>query len=186
MIIVSSCGTARYFQQTAENVNFDQYKTYAFLPDVDTAEFAAYNSGIVQENTVKYIREEMDQRGFELDAENPDLLILPHFMFKRKYKTVYTPTNATYDYWTPGFYVNPWFGYYYPGYVGVGRIDGEGMKEIEYTEGSMVIDVIENKVGHRLLWRGWSTARINPNTFTHDVRYYINGIFEKFPVEEKK
>lgn len=186
LVAISSCGTARYFQQTADNVDFGKYKTFAFLPRTDTAEFSLYNSGIVQENTVKDISGEMERRGFKLDAENPDLLILPHFMFERKHQTVYDPVYPNYDYWYPGFYVNPWFGYYFPGYVGISKIDGAGIRQIDYTEGTMVIDVIENADGHRLIWRGWSNDRINPNTFTHEVGYYINHIFEKFPVEEKE
>ena len=186
LLIFSSCGTARYYQQTADNANFGQYETYAFLPASDTTEFSVYNSGIVQENTVNAINEEMKQRGFTLDSENPDLLILTHYMFDRRMEKVYNPAYSTYDYWHPGFYVNPWYDYYYPGYVGITRIDGPGMRQIKYTEGTMVIDVIENKESHRLLWRGWSEDVINPNTFTHEVGYYINRIFQKFPVKESE
>jgi hypothetical protein len=180
----SACGTAKYYQQTAENVNFNEYKTYAFLPPSDTSEFSVYNSGIVQEETVQNIKEQMNARGYELDAEDPDLLVLPHFLFERRTETVYDPVYPTYDYWFPGFYVNPWYVYYYPGYTAIPRIDGAGMREVNYTEGTIVIDIVENRDGHKLIWRGWSEDRINPNTFTREIDTYINQIFEKFPIDE--
>ncbi len=186
LVLATSCGTARYYQQTAADVDFKKYKTFAFLPREDTAEFSLYNSEIVQEHTTKFITEEMKQRGFMLDADDPDLLVLSHFMFERKYQQIYEPIYPTYSYWYPGFYVYPWYPYYYPGYNGIPEVDGDGMREIAYTEGTMVIDVIENKDGHRLIWRGWTEDRINPQVFSREVGFYINRIFKKFPVKENK
>ena len=184
ILFLAGCATAVYNYQAAENVDFQQFETYAFLPDVDTNHFSVLDSEIVHEKTLESIKEEMDQRGYTLDTDVPDLLILPHYLFSREKELIYDPIYPTYDYYYPGFIITPWHRYYYAGYHTIPRINGPGWREVRYTEGTIVVDII-NTENNRLIFRGWSEDRIDPRSFTRDVEYYIENIFKNYPVKER-
>lgn len=180
---IVSCGTAKYNSQVAEDVNFNEFETFAILPENDTNDFSVYDSEIVRDKTMKNVKAEMMQRGYDLDTENPDLLVMIHYMFSREKETIYDPIYPTYDYYTPGFVVTPWNTFYYVDFRTIPRIYGDGFREVKYTEGTIVIDVI-NAGNSKLLWRGWSEDRVDPLTFTEDIRIYIENIFDNYPIKE--
>ncbi|MCF8234243.1 MAG: DUF4136 domain-containing protein [Bacteroidales bacterium] len=184
VLFFGACVTGSYNYQVAENVNFNKFKTFAFLPDNDTADFSVYDSEIVQDKTMAGIREEMRERGYTLDPENPDLLVMTHYMFERETDTYYNPVYPSYDYYYPGLVIDPWYSYYYVGFNTIPQISGPGWGQINYTEGTLVVDVI-NAENNKLLWRGWSKDRINPKRFTQKIKTYIERIFEKYPVEDQ-
>ena len=86
----------------------------------------------------------MQARGYELDNINPDLLVNLKTMYREEEEIVNTGCPATYPYYSTGFYtpttVAP---YYYTGYAGIPQVTGTGIREVEYTEGTFVVDVIE-------------------------------------------
>lgn len=182
-LLLGGCTTARYSYQVSENVDFTDFETYAILPANDTMGFSVYKSDIIHEKTVANIREEMSERGYSLETEDPDLLVLPHYMFEEQSELYYDPIYPPYTYWYPGWVVTPWYPYYYMGYQAVPSIDGTGYRQIEYTEGTIVIDVI-NQETNKLLWRGWSEDRVDPRRFTDDISMYVENIFETYPVND--
>ena len=183
VLFLAACQTARYNSQVAEDVIYANFDTYAFLPDNDTVEFSIYDSEIVYDKTVAKVKEEMDQRGYRLDPENPDLLIMIHYMFERDTERVYDPLYPSYSYYYPGFVVSPWFSYYYIGFNSIPEIYGPGWKQVKYTEGTIAVDIIREE-DQKLIWRGWSEDRINPRTFTSDIQRYIEKIFNQYPVDD--
>lgn len=61
VLLAVSCSPSVYFDQSP-TVNFATYKTYAFLPKVDTARVSIYNSGIIDELIHKSIVAELNRR----------------------------------------------------------------------------------------------------------------------------
>lgn len=183
-VILGYCSTAFYNYQVADDADFGEYETFAFLPDNDTSEFSVYNSQIVKDKTMRSIQDEMTDRGFSLNNEDPDLLIYLHYLFSRGTEMVYDPVSPSYSYYIPGLIITPWNTFYYVDYATVPRIDGNGLREVQYTEGTIAVDVIDAET-NKLLWRGWSEDRIDPQSFTKDVQKYIENIFKNFPVEER-
>ena len=93
---------------------------------------------------------------------------------------------STYDYYTPGFYtpttLDP---YYYTGYATIPTVTGTGIREVEYTEGTFVVDVIDAK-DNQIVWRGWSETPVDPEDLDTSIRNYIDNIFEEYPVEAEE
>lgn len=163
------------------SVNFDAYETFAYLPSGDSSEFRS----VIEKKAINEVSQEMDVRGYELDTRNPDLLVLVKTMFEEEERVSRDPYFTTYDYYYPGFYgagaVEP---IYYENYAAIPRITpyGGAIREIEYTEGTFVVDVIDAS-NNQIVWRGWSETPVDKSNLDESIRSYIDNIFEEYPVE---
>ena len=202
LFILSACGpTTTVYSDKLQGVNFSQFQTYAILPIVDSASSSLYHNAILEQNLVNSINREMRVRGYVLDTENPDILVNLHLKLKDKEETVMEryPLTSTYDYYTPVTdpltvdpgVVYPPLGpqytapYYYPYYNRVTTVYGTELKEIEYTQGTVVIDIIRSSDNH-LIWRGWSQEIIQPDIATSELQYVVEQIYTEYPVAENK
>ncbi|MGI8891942.1 MAG: DUF4136 domain-containing protein, partial [Bacteroidia bacterium] len=167
----------------------------------DSASNSLYHNAILEQNLIMSIDREMKARGYTLDNANPDVLVNLHLKLKDKQETVVNryPLTSTYNYYTPltnpnaidPRTVHPQLGaqytgsYYYPQYQRISTVYGTEMREIEYTEGTVVIDLIRTDDSY-LIWRGWSQETINPNAATSDLQFVVEQIFREYPVKERK
>lgn len=186
LLLISSlaCTTAPVvYTDTAPNVNFTTYETYAYLPSGENDEARS----ILTQKIIDEVTQEMEARGYELDNQNPDLLVNVKTMYEEEEELVRTGSYpATYDYYVPGFYtpttINP---YYYTGYATIPRVTGTGIREVAYTEGTFVVDIIDRE-DNRILWRGWSETPVDRMNLSRSIRAYIDNIFEEYPVEAQE
>lgn len=126
----------------------------------------------------------MAVRGYSINVENPDLLILTHTMFQEREEYVRTPVYSSYSYFGPGFYAGPWYNYYYLGYTSIPQVVGYDIEKIDYVEGRIVIDIIDRKE-NKVVWRGWSKGeKDDPKEVQEDLKETIDEIFEEYPVKE--
>jgi hypothetical protein len=185
--IFNNCTTTTHiYSDSVKGTDFTKYKTYAWLPGKkDTATKSVLNNEIVQQNIRQRVNMEMENRGFKLDTTKPDVLVLVHTMFEQKKDVVQTPLYSSYDYFYPGFYTGIWYPYYYGYYYNVPRVVGYDIREVQYTEGTIVIDIIDREK-NTLVWRGWAENRISkPDEFQKTLGSKIGKIFEKYPVQSK-
>ncbi|MFN6946803.1 MAG: DUF4136 domain-containing protein [Cytophagaceae bacterium] len=60
---------------------------------------------------------------------------------------------------------------------------GEYIQTIPFTEGKIIIDVIDTEENN-LVWRGWSVGALDdPNTFKQNLPIMIHDIFSRYPVD---
>ncbi len=91
------------------------------------------------------------------------------------------PVYTNYSYYRPGFYVGPYYrNYIYNNYFTVPRIAGNGIQQVPYKEGTIVIDLIDRRT-NEIVWRGRAEDVVDPNNLDEELRLYVNAIFEKFP-----
>ena len=178
--LLTAC-SARVNTNELSGVDFSTYETFAYLPSGDSSEYRT----ILEKKVVKEVRQEMEARGYELNSQDPDLLILVKTMFEEEERLERDPVFTTYDYYAPGFYAagaqDP---IYYPNYNAIPRItpyDG-AIQEIEYTEGTFVVDVIDAST-NQIIWRGWSETPVDRAFLDESIRNYIDNIYEEYPVE---
>ena len=74
--------------------------------------------------------------------------------------------------------------YHYTGYTGIGTVTGTGIQEVEYTEGTFVVDVIEANGANEIIWRGWSETPVDPGEVDENIREYVDNIFDEYPVDD--
>lgn len=198
--VIWGCSPAStVYSDQLQGVDFNQFRTYAVLPVVDTASNSLYHNAILEQNLIASIDREMTARGYTLDRENPDVLVNLHLKLRDRQETVVNryPLTSTYDYYSPALdptlntQIHPQLGpqytgtYYYPHYQRISTIYGTEMRQIEYTEGTVVIDLIRTNDSY-LIWRSWSQETIDPNAATSDLQFVVEQIFREYPVKERR
>lgn len=202
LLIISACSpAATVYSDQLQGVDFNQFRTYAVLPVIDSASNSLYHNAILEQNLIMSIDREMKTRGYTLDNTNPDVLVNLHLKLQDRQQTVVNryPLTSTYNYYTPltdpnavdPRTVHPQLGaqytgsYYYPQYQSISTVYGTEMRELEYTEGTVVIDLIRTSDSY-LIWRGWSQETVDPNAATSDLQFVVEQIFREYPVKERK
>lgn len=180
LLFLVNCGPTVTTTKTAD-VNLNNYKTYAWLPNGDSVESNRYDSKQLNEAIVSEVNKEMELRGFTLDRSNPDLLVLVHTMFDEETNVVRDPIYASYDYYAPNMYLDPYYNdYYYYDYNTVTRVVGYDIDKIQYTEGTLAIDLIDKKTNN-VVWRGRADGYVEPMNLRTEVQNYVEEIFEEYP-----
>ncbi|MEX0967848.1 MAG: DUF4136 domain-containing protein [Bacteroidia bacterium] len=184
LLFLGGCTGPVAYSERVSDLDYNQFSTYAWLPVTDTSISSVYHNEIVEQNLIEAANQEMESRGYELNTENPDILLLLHLNFEDKEEQVITtqPLYSTYDYYYTGYTPGLWHGtYYYPHYGGISRITSTHIQEIEYTQGQVVIDIIRQS-SNELIWRGWSQDVVEPQTANSDLVSMVKQIFEEYPV----
>lgn len=176
----SACSPVVYTDK-APDANFGSYQTYAMLPTGDNSQ----TNTIYTDKIIREINQEMQARGYELDNQNPDLLVNVKTMYDQEQELVTTGYYpATYDYYGADFYAPTTLApYYYTGYAGIPSIAGPDIRQVEYTQGTFVVDIIEAQGKNNIIWRGWSKTPVDPSNLDESIRSYVDNIFEEYPVE---
>lgn len=165
-ILVTSCSSVRVASDYDREVNFNQYKSYAFFkPGIDKAEI----SDLDKKRILRAIEAEMQRKGFT-KSENPDLLI-----------SIFTKTNENINIyqnnmmgWGYGWGWHPWYW-------------GSGFNTVNRTsEGTLYIDLIDAE-GKELVWQGMGTAALasDVNKKQKRINEIVSEILEKYPPEIK-
>jgi Domain of unknown function (DUF4136) len=189
MTLLSACNVYNQINSTVDpTVNFDKYKTFAWLPDKADTVNSPYNNEIIRNNIRNYFSKEMTNRGFQADVEHPDLLLElgvknePHtirrvyddaYYYNRYYfrSIYYSPFARRYYYvfYPNYFYTNP-----YP------RVEFDS-----HINNSVTLSVIDAD-GHKLLWVGSVQADIyDPSIIQKDIHPAIIKLMKEFPVKPK-
>src|SRR5690606_24035043 len=160
-LIMGACSSIRVATDYDTNVDFNQYKTFAFYkPGIDKAEI----SDLDIKRILSSIQYELQSRGYTL-SENPDILVS---IFTKEVDRVNVYNNVG---WGWGWYGNPYWGM---GYNSVSRD----------TEGSLYIDLID-ATKKELVWQGKGTGSLITSgdiaRKEERIREFVKEILEPFP-----
>jgi len=164
---ITSCSTVQVASDYDQNVDFNQYKSFAFFkPGIDKADI----SDLDKKRILRAIEEEMMAKGFT-KSEEPDVLV-----------SIFTKTKENIN-----IYQNNRYGYgygwgWYPWYWGAGH------NTVNTTsEGTLYIDLIDSE-GKELVWQGMGTAALakEVNKKQERISEIVEKIFEKYPPGQVK
>lgn len=166
VIVLTSCSSVRVNQDYDKNVDFSQYKTYAYhKAGVDKVEI----SDLDKKRILRSIDEVMAAKGFT-KSETPDLLI--NFFTKEREQVDVNQFNMGWGYgWGWGW--NPWMW-------------GSNTSVNRYTEGTLTIDVIDAKK-KELIWQGQGEGVLTKNVDKKDekIKEFVSKILEQYPPQKK-
>lgn len=186
--VIAGCSTSKTYSDQVAGVNYDNYKTYAWVSPGTNDTSNDRNNVLDNEITYQNLRAEVDKamaaRGFTIDTKNPDLLLRLRTKFEDRMDIVRSPVYSSYNYyWYPGSPVGAWNPYYYGGYYSAPYVTGYEYDDVYYVEGSVTVDVIDRDQ-RRLIWKGWSDTDLSSQK---DIKYMyrdVEKIFNKFPVDK--
>lgn len=155
-VIMTSCSTVKVASDYDQQVNFDQYETYAFYkPGIDRADI----SDLDKKRILRAIEDEMAAKGLT-KSEDPDLLVS---IFTKTKENINVYQNNMMG-WGYGWGWNPWFW-------------GAGPNTVNRTsEGTLYIDFIDAEE-KELVWQGMGTAALAKDVDKKQKR--INEIVRK-------
>lgn len=166
LFILTSCSSVRVNADYDKNINFSQYKTYAFHKSgIDKAEI----SDLDKKRILRAIDAQMTAKGFT-KSETPDLLV--NIFTKEREKV---DVNTYYNGWGYGWSYG-WNPYLWGGRTYVSSS----------TEGTLFIDLIDAK-SKELIWQGIGTGYLSHNTEKKDERAneFVTQILSQFPPQKK-
>lgn len=179
-MLFAGCGSNKTAKKNPE-VNMNVYSSYAFLPNKDTIKTSDYNNRWINERVIEEISDKMKDLDYRLDREQPDLLIYYHLMMDEATIVNATPVYTNYSYYKPGYYVGPYYKEVaYNNYFTIQRLSGENINQVDYREGTLVIDFIDGKT-NEIIWRGTAKDVISAGDLETEIKTYVAGIFENFP-----
>ncbi|MDO6596082.1 DUF4136 domain-containing protein [Oceanihabitans sp. 2_MG-2023] len=160
LVISTSCNSVRVASDYDRQVNFNNFKTFAFFKTgIDKAEI----NDLDKRRILRAIESELLAKGFT-KSENPDLLV-SIFTKSREKINVYNNNNfGPYGY---GWGWSPW---YWNNYNTVSKS----------TEGILYIDLIEASK-KELVWQGQGTGYLSQNKKEERIQEFVTKIMEKYP-----
>lgn len=161
-ILFSSCSSVRVIADYDKQVNFNEFKTFAFYkPGIDKAEI----SDLDKRRILKAIETQLIAKGFT-KSENPDLLVSIIASAQEKidvYNNFYGGAGWGWG-WNPYFYGN---------YNTVSTS----------TEGVLYIDLIDASK-KELVWQGQGVGYLNFNNVDKKedrIKEFVSQILERYP-----
>ena len=165
--ILSSCNSIRVSSDYNEEINFTEFKTYAFSKSgIDKVEI----NDIDKKRILRAIDVELYNKGYRKSSIEPDFLI--NFFTKTNKKIDYYPSNNYYGYAVPyggmGHYASSWY-----------------LNSFSYNEGVLFIDIIDRNK-NELVWQGIGKGYIyndKPDNKNEKIKAMVNKILLQFPPE---
>lgn len=181
ILLLTSCGP-RVQTVNPEDKSLDNYNTFAFLPNTNPeVPDKNYNDEEVNEIIVETVNDNMKRKGFEMDRDNPDLLVLISASTNTEVTTTADPVYATYPYNTTITRVSPFYRpYTYRGYATYTGIIGYDTNTRQYKDGTVVIDLIDRDT-KETVWKGVARDEIYSQTDTGAILSLVDELFEEMP-----
>jgi hypothetical protein len=178
-----------YQSEKTPGIDFNNYKTYAWLPTKDTSFTKLANKKSVELALAQAVSQQLNMRGMQFDSLTPDCLFTYTLVLTKTYQVgqepppVYAPqsnTGALPGQYNMYYYVPASTAYYNPDlYQG-------SMKVTTFRDGTLVIDMIDRKT-NKIIWRTDAQGKVDENE-RKGVRPTINEIvpimFKKFPIKK--
>ena len=166
-----------------ESTNMTMFHSYKFVDGgSDTIENKNFNplykSSLVDKALHDEIEKQLNSRGLIKKNKSPEMLVAYHTYAQEKEGA----GNAHYPmmYGGLGWQYYPWGANQQIGYW-----DGYNNAAFQYTEGTLIVDIINAKT-KVLVWRGSvSDAVTNPEDLHNKATAAVKQIFKKFPLKEK-
>jgi hypothetical protein len=162
LFAITSCSSIKVYSDFDKNVDFSQYKTYAFHKrGIDRLEI----SELDKKRILHAIDNELGKKGM-IKSENPDLLI--NILTKERERVDVNQYNAGWGYgWRYGWNPYLWGGQTYVS---------------TSTEGTLYIDLIDARK-KELVWQGEGVGYLTENRDKKEqqINEFVAKILEQFP-----
>ncbi len=157
IVAIAGCSSTQIRTDYDQFATFRGLRTYAWIEeDASRGTNPSINNPLVDRRIRNAVDSELIRRGYQrVSSGNPDFRIRYHVIGTDK---VEIQSGSSY-------------GYYRYGY-------GNDVYSYEYTEGTLVIDIIDGK-DNRLIWRGWARKALDDNPHPEQVDMYVRQAVQK-------
>ncbi|MGH2623316.1 MAG: DUF4136 domain-containing protein [Sphingobacterium sp.] len=173
VFVIASCGGYKYNTTRVQSLDFSQYKTYGWLPPVDSLSKNYFTNDIARENILSAANQELERRGLTYSKENPEILFRYVTIVNNKSRMVYN--NSMYAGWG-----RPW-GFGFGWGWGMGPSYPIGKEKVRYSH--LIIEAIDRK-SDAVIWQARGSGQINtPEKSINKLPEVVKGIFKEYPIK---
>lgn len=174
--MLSSCSTQQYHTTRIETQDFARYKTYGWLPPVDSLSKDYFNNDIAKSNILTSANKEIEARGLTYSKDNPDILFRYITIVNNKSRMVYS--SPYYGGWGgPWGWYRPWgfYGGFHGGSFPVGK------EKVRYSH--IIVEAVDRS-SNSVVWQARGTGEVNvPEKAINKLPKIIEGIFKQYPIK---
>ncbi len=180
LLILGSCASYNYHTTRQQSTDFNQYRTYGWLPPVDSLSKDYFTNDIAKGNILTTANKELETRGLSYTKENPDILFRYIAIVNNKSRLVYgSPYYGGFGWGGPWGWYRPW-GYY--GYYGGSYPVGK--ERVRY--GHIILEAIDRRT-NAVIWQARGSGQIDvPEKAINDLPKVVTGIMKEYPVPVQK
>lgn len=179
LLVLASCSSNRYHTTRVQNLDFTQYKTYGWLPPVDSLSKDYFSNDIAKHNIMTTANKEIEDRGLTYTKENPDVLFRYVAIVNNKSRMIYSSYHNGFGWGGPWGWYRPWgyYGFYSPSYP-------VGKERIRY--GHLILEAVDRNK-KTVIWQARGTTEVdNPEKAINGLPKLIQGIMKQYPLKINK
>jgi len=179
LLVLASCSSNRYHTTRVQNLDFTQYKTYGWLPPVDSLSKDYFSNDIAKHNIMTTANKEIEDRGLTYTKENPDVLFRYVAIVNNKSRMIYSSYHNGFRWGGPWGWYRPWgyYGFYSPSYP-------VGKERIRY--GHLILEAVDRNK-KTVIWQARGTTEVNnPEKAINGLPKLIQGIMKQYPLKINK
>ncbi len=164
LFLIASC-SPRFAVNTDRDpaVNLRAFQTFMVKDDYEPkGDFnPILNSPLNRDRIAGYINTALENRGYEMNQNQPDLIV-----------RFYTSVKEKQEVYNQGFN-NFWFNPFFPNNNTYTR---------NYEEGTLIVDILDAQT-EELIWQGWAVGEIDYSSdrYKERLKAKVMQIFENFP-----
>lgn len=177
-LLISSCSSYNYHTTRVQNLDFKQYRTYGWLPPIDSLSKDYYNNDIARHNIMSTANQQIENMGLVYSKENPDILFRYIAIVNNKNRMVYA-SPYHYGWGSPWGWYRPWgyYGMYSPHYP-------VGKEKVRY--GHLILEAVDRK-SNTVIWQARGSSQINsPEKAINDLPKVVQGVLKEYPIKTIK
>ena len=170
VFVALSCSSYQYHTTKMTGQDYSQYRTYGWLPPVDSLSKSYFDNDIAQNNIMNAVNQELQARGLTYTKDNPDLLFRYIVIVNNKSKTLYG-----------GYRYHPWGMWgYNPWMWGMGWNHPVGKER--YRAGHLIIEARERQTD-RVIWQARGSGEVrSPEAAINDLPEVVSNVMKQYPV----
>jgi len=178
---LASCSSVRYNTTKLQSLDFGQYRTYGWLPPVDSLSKNYFNNDIAKGNIITSANRELENKGLRYSKDDPDILFRYVSIVNNKSRLVYgTP------YWGIGW-GGPWGWYGYGGWPGYGY-GGYSLPvgSERYRYAHLIIEAVDRR-SNSVVWQARGSSEVRtPEKAINKLPKIVKGILGQYPFAHPK
>lgn len=177
LITLAGCGPTAHIE-TSSDVNFNQYRTFAWAQRNERSN----RTDLAEQRVREKISYQLERtKGWHETNRNPDLILSYDVLVERSSRTQSDPRYTWGGYRT--FY-NPYarrfYNVYYPSYF-----IGYDIYDVPTREGTITITIVDTRNDKTVL-QGWATDEVDSRRLnSKEVDRIVNAIFKKWDAQMK-
>lgn len=184
LLLLGACSSYQYHTTRVQQQDFSQYRTYGWLPPVDSLSKSFFDNDIARSNILDLANDEIEARGLSYTQDNPDLLFRYIAIVNNKSRTRYASPYMYGPYMHSPWGWGGWGGWGYHPMMWHGGSYPVGKER--FRAGHLIIEAVDRKT-NSVVWQARGTGEVrNPERAINSLPKMIQGVMKQFPVNARK